>query len=48
MRFELDSRALSFYDPERKAWVAEPGDFEVLIGSSSRDIRAVAAFSLVE
>jgi len=48
VRFELDSRALSFYDPERKAWVAEPGDFEVLIGSSSRDIRAVAAFKLAE
>ncbi|MCU0501987.1 MAG: glycoside hydrolase family 3 C-terminal domain-containing protein [Anaerolineae bacterium] len=48
VRFELDSRALSFYDPERKAWVAEPGDFEVLIGSSSRDIRAVAALKLVE
>jgi beta-glucosidase len=48
LRFELDSRALSCYDPERKAWVAEPGDFEVLIGSSSRDIRAVAAFKLAE
>lgn len=44
--FELDQRALAFYDTDRKAWVAEPGEFEVLVGSSSRDIRAVAAFRL--
>ncbi len=38
--FSLDERSLAFYDPHRKAWVAEPGEFEVLVGSSSRDIRA--------
>lgn len=46
VRFELDERALAFYDPDRKAWIAESGAFEVLIGSSSRDIRAKAAFRL--
>ncbi|MEJ5200543.1 MAG: metallopeptidase TldD-related protein, partial [Anaerolineae bacterium] len=46
VRFELDERALAFYDPDSKAWVAEPGEFEVLIGSSSRDIRARATFKL--
>ncbi|MGC8781628.1 MAG: glycoside hydrolase family 3 C-terminal domain-containing protein, partial [Anaerolineae bacterium] len=46
VRFELDERALAFYDPDRKAWIAEPGEFEVLIGSSSRDIRARAMFRL--
>jgi beta-glucosidase len=44
--FELDDRTLSFYDVDRKAWIAEPGEFEVLIGSSSRDIRARAMFKL--
>lgn len=44
--FELDERCLAFYDPDRKAWVAEPGEFEVLIGRSSRDIRARAPFRL--
>lgn len=48
VHFELDVRALAFYDPDRKAWVAEPGEFEVLIGSSSRDIRAKAMFTLTE
>ena len=44
--FSLEERALAFYDPQRKAWVAEPGELEVLVGSSSRDIRARAKFSL--
>ena len=47
IEFELNERALSFYDPDRKQWVAEPGEFEVLIGSSSRDIRARAKFELM-
>jgi beta-glucosidase len=46
--FVLDQRALSFYDPYQKCWVAEPGEFEVLIGSSSRDIRVRATFTLRE
>jgi beta-glucosidase len=46
IRFTLDRRALSFYDPEREGWIAEPGDFEVRIGSSSRDIRSRVRFVL--
>jgi len=46
IEFALDRRALSFYDPQKGAWVAEPGEFEVLVGSSSRDIRARATFTL--
>ncbi len=42
--FALDQRALSFYDPRRKGWVAEPGEFLVLVGSSSRDIRLKGSF----
>jgi beta-glucosidase len=46
--FELNESALSFFDPARKAWVAEPGAFQVLVGASSRDIRLEGAFNLVE
>ena len=35
----LDTDSLSFYDVNRKRWIAEPGEFEILIGSSSADIR---------
>ena len=44
--FLLDQRALSYYDPYRREWTAEPGRFEVLVGSSSRDIKARAGFAL--
>ena len=36
---KLDKRAFQFYDPVKMQWVAEPGKFEILIGSSSKDIR---------
>ncbi len=38
--FELDQRSFAFYDPAQKTWLAEAGEYEVLFGSSSRDIRA--------
>ena len=44
--FSLDERALSYYDPFKHSWVAEPGRFEVLVGSSSRDIRLKGKFKL--
>lgn len=37
---------LKFYDEKSRSWVAETGDFEVLVGSASDDIRTTARFSL--
>lgn len=34
----LEQGAFSFYDPDKKGWVAEKGDFTILVGRSSRDI----------
>lgn len=48
LHFNLDARALAFYDPEKQAWIAEPGDFELRAGRSSRDLRARARFTLLE
>jgi beta-glucosidase len=46
--FELGQDDLSFYDPSQKCWVAEPGEFEVLVGSSCQDIRLTGCFALTE
>ena len=34
----IDKEKLSFYNKQLD-WVAEPGEFEIMIGSSSADIR---------
>jgi beta-glucosidase len=38
VRFVLDESSFSFYDPAKERWTAEAGEFEVRVGSSSRDI----------
>ena len=43
VRFELDQRAFAFYDTNSGGWRVEPGEFEVLFGASSRDIRLSGA-----
>ncbi|HEY3994307.1 MAG TPA: glycoside hydrolase family 3 C-terminal domain-containing protein [Ktedonobacteraceae bacterium] len=40
--------ALAYYDILKRAWVAEAGEFEVLVGSSSQDIHATSTFTLTE
>ncbi len=42
----LDARAFAFYHVKHQAWVAESGEFDVLIGASSRDIRCVLSADL--
>ena len=44
--FKLDRNSLAFYDVKTKQWVAEPGEFKVMIGSSSRDISLTGTFTL--
>lgn len=46
--FSLAPRAFSFYDVVQKCWKAEPGCFEILIGSSSREIKLKAVIRLVD
>ncbi len=35
----LDTRAFAYYDVPSHTWVVEAGDFEIMVGASSRDIR---------
>ena len=44
VHFALDRTSIAFYSPTKKNWVTEPGRFDVLVGSSSRDIRVKGSF----
>ena len=45
-KLSLARDALAYYDDSTHDWVAEAGEFEVLVGASSQDIRATATFTL--
>ena len=47
VRLSLDARSMAFYDVTKKQWNVEPGQFKVMAGSSSRDIRVSAEFEVV-
>ena len=47
VRLSLDKRSFAFYDPYRKEWIAEAGEFEILVGGSSQDIRLRGKMVLV-
>jgi beta-glucosidase len=37
--FTVSPERLAFWDEKRNAWIVEPGAFEVMVGSSSADVR---------
>lgn len=44
---ELDAAAFRYWNDETHAWTIKPGQFKVLVGSSSRDIRLQGAVNLL-
>jgi beta-glucosidase len=46
IRFIIDRQKLSFYN-QKFQWVTEDGDFDLMIGSSSEDIRLIDTFELI-
>jgi beta-glucosidase len=42
----LDFRAFAYYHPRYAQWITEDGDFDLLIGASSRDIRCQLSVTL--
>jgi beta-glucosidase len=44
--FTIDKTALSFFDPDKHDWIAEPGKFEAIIGASSTNIKDRVKFTL--
>ena len=43
---QLPARSFAFYHPGRGDWVVEAGDFDVLVGSSSADIRGACTVTV--
>jgi beta-glucosidase len=46
IELKLPESASQYYDEKAKKWVLEPGEFTILAGSSSRDIKLTATLSL--
>jgi len=44
----LAPNAFAYYDPAQSGWVAEKGDFKVLVGGSSRDISLQGNYHLAQ
>jgi len=44
----LDARAFAYFDPARRAWVAEQGAFTISVGGSSRDLPLQGDFRLAQ
>jgi beta-glucosidase len=47
IEFSIDNQKLSFYNNALE-FISEPGDFDLMIGSSSADIRLKDSFELVK
>ena len=45
VEIELGTDDLAFWNPKTRDWMVEAGDFEILVGSSSRDIRLRVPFT---
>jgi beta-glucosidase len=45
---ELGPRAFAYYDPDAKGWRVAKGRYELLVGSSSRDIRLTGAVEIAK
>jgi beta-glucosidase len=46
IEFEIPAKDLAFWDTGKKAFVVEPGNFKVMVGGSSKDIRATGQFKI--
>lgn len=44
--FTIDVDDLSFFDPEKHEWVAEPGRFDAIVAAAADDVRGSVSFEL--
>lgn len=48
VEFKLNRSAFSYWDSGSHKWIADPGEFEIEVGASSRDIRLRAPLAITE
>ena len=48
VEFMIKKEDLAFYDEESESWITEKGKFNILIGSSSKDIHLTKTFEYIE
>ncbi|MBR9920453.1 MAG: beta-glucosidase [Bacteroidetes bacterium] len=48
LSFTLDPKSLASFDESRTAWIAEAGNYDVLIGASSEDIKVEGGFRVMD
>ena len=48
LTFSLEASDLASFDSESSSWLLEAGDYKLLVGASSEDIRAEAGFTVKE
>ena len=46
VRFSFSPSAVEYYDANTRAWTVEPGNYEILVGASSEDIRQKLVVSI--
>lgn len=46
VKFQLDQRAFSYWDDATDGWVVPSGAFQIMVGSSSRDIRVSRTYTV--
>jgi beta-glucosidase len=46
VRIVLDARSLSYWDVKNHAWAIAPGDYQIMVGASSRDVRLHGQFKV--
>jgi len=46
VRLTLDQRDLSYWNTTQRRWVTAPGTYQLMVGTSSRDIRAAGSIAL--
>ncbi len=47
VRFFVPAKELGYWDVDKKAFFVEPREFDVMVGSSSNEIKQVGLFKVV-